>query len=222
MPLDGGSSTSTSTGEPVTTSSSSEGTGSSSGEGGDRGGSSTTTTGEPDECHPVLAEVLFDAQGPNGNKQWVRLYNPCDAEVDLEPYTLAWGGSDYTHGQHELTGSLAPGDCWVVGGPDSSNDNANPVWDQNEDFSPDMELAGATADGVALFRLEPDDIMSDTVPLDAVIYGDANDSDLLDAEGNTPEPHVGNVMMRESIRRTGLDPAWEVADPPTPNECPAL
>ena len=224
MALDGGSG-STTTGEPATTSSSSEGSGSSSsGDEGDdeddRGGS--TTTGEPVDCHPLLAEVLVDAMMGNNNKQWVRIYNPCDAEIELDAYVLAWGGDDYMLGQHALQGSLSPGDCWVVGGPNSSNDNANPVWDQNQDFSPDMQLGGKTADAVALFLGAPADVMLDTVPLDAVIYGDSNDNGLLDANGDTPEPHVGNTGEGESIRRTALGPEWEVAQSPTPNECPAL
>ena len=222
MALDGGSG-STTTGEPATTSSSSEGS-SSSGDAGDdeddRGGS--TTTGEPVDCHPLLAEVLVDAMMGNNNKQWVRIYNPCDAEIELDAYVLAWGGDDYMLGQHALQGSLSPGDCWVVGGPNSSNDNANPVWDQNQDFSPDMQLGGKTADAVALFLGAPADVMLDTVPLDAVIYGDSNDNGLLDANGDTPEPHVGNTGEGESIRRTALGPEWEVAQSPTPNECPAL
>jgi hypothetical protein len=210
MPLDDG----TSTGEP-TTNGSSEGTvGSSEGD---------STTGEPGECHPILAEVLHDAVGGNNNKQWVRLYNPCDAEIELaDAYVLAYGGESYTIGQFELDGAIDPGECRVVGGPDSSNDNANPVWGQNVDFGPDLQLGGQVADGVALFVGTAADVMADTVPVDAVIYGDANESGLLDAEGAMPEPHVGNVGPGQSIRRTALAAEWEMAESPTPNECPEL
>lgn len=212
MPLDDG----TTTGEPPTTSGSSEGMSSSS-EGG-------TTTGDPGECHPILAEVLYDPMGGNDDdKQWVKLYNPCDAEIELSnAYVLAYGGDDYTYGQYELTGSIDPGECRLVGGPDSNNDNANPVWGQNVDFMPDLQVSGQVADGVALFLGGAGDVMADTVPLDAVIYGGANESGLLDAEGGMPEPHVGDAGSLDSIRRTGLAAEWEIAATPTPNECPAL
>jgi hypothetical protein len=209
MPLDG-----TSTGEP-TTSGSTDGT---------DGSSSSSTTGEPGECHPILAEVLYDPMGGNDDdKQWVKLYNPCDAEIELSgAYVLGYGGDDYTYGRLELTGSIDPGACRLVGGPDSSNDNANPVWGQNEDFVPDLQLSGQVADGVALFLGGAEDVMADTVPLDAVIYGVVNESGLLDAEDGMPEPHVGDAGSLDSIRRTSLDAEWEVAASPTPNDCPAL
>jgi hypothetical protein len=207
MPLDGTSTTSASSDDPGSSSS----------------GDGDTTTGEPGGCHPILAEVLFDAIGMNHRKQWVRIYNPCDVEIELAgAYVLAWGGPDYTHGQLELVGAIDPGECRVVGGPDSNNDNGNPVWGQNQDFSPDLQLGGDPADGVALFVGTAADVMSDTVPVDAVIYGVSNGNGLLDANGDTPAPHVGDVAMGQSIRRTSLAPAWEVAPSPTPNECPAL
>jgi hypothetical protein len=180
-------------------------------------------TGPPADCHPLLAEVLHDAAGANNDKQWVRLYNPCDAEIELtDGYSLGWGGEDYTLGQVDLDGTIGPGACWVVGGPESNNDNANPIYDQTFDFTPDMQSGGIPADGMALFLGTVPDVMADTVPVDAVIYGDVNESGLLDAEGNVPEPHVGNVTAAQSIRRTALATAWEVAASPTPNECPVL
>jgi hypothetical protein len=208
MPLDG-----TSTGAP-TTSGSTEGT---------EGSSSSSTTGEPGQCHPILAEVLYDAAGNNNNKQWVKLFNPCDAEIELAgAYVLAYGGQSYTHGQFTLDGAIDPGECRVVGGPDSSNDNGNPVWDQNVDFSPDLQVSADPAGGVALFVGTAADVMEDTVPVDAVIYGVSNGYGLVDANGDTPEPHVGEVEQAQSIRRTSLDAEWEVAASPTPNECPAF
>jgi hypothetical protein len=208
MPLDG-----TSTGEP-TTSGSTDGT---------EGSSTSSTTGEPGECHPILAEVLYDATGGNNNKQWVKLYNPCDAEIELaDAYVLAYGGQSYTHGLFVLDGSIDPGECRVVGGPDSSNDNGNPVWGQNVDFSPDLQVSEDPAGGVALFVGTADDVMEDSVPVDAVIYGVSNDNGLVDANGRMPEPHVGESEPAQSIRRTSLDAEWEVAASPTPNECPEL
>lgn len=210
MPLDDGTTT---TGEPSTTSSSS--------------GSATTdgesTTAEPGDCHPLLVEVLYDALSGNNNKQWVRLYNPCAVEIELfGAYSLGWGGNDYTDGRLDLQGSIDANECRVVGGPEASNDNGNPVFDQVSNFNPDLQVGGATADGVALFLGGAAEIMADTIPVDAVIYGTNNANDLLDAEGDTPAPHVGNVAQGQSIRRTSLSPTWIVEPNPMPNACPVL
>ena len=60
-------------------------------------------------------------------------------------------------------------------------------------------------------------IEAETIPIDAVIYGGANESGLIDAEGETPEPHVADVSGGESIVRT-VD-GWAGQDIPTPNDC---
>jgi hypothetical protein len=214
LPLDDSGTT---TGEPSSTS---DPSGSPTTEGGME---TSATTGEPADCHPLLVEVLFDAQGTNGSKQWVRLYNPCAVEIELaDAYSLGWGGPDYTYGQLDLVGAIDAGDCRVVGGPEASNDNGNPVWDQAIDFNDDMQVGGDVADGVALFLGVEADITADTVPVDAVIYGIDNDSNLLDANGDTPSPHVGNTGQGESIRRTALAPTWIVEPSPMPNACPML
>jgi hypothetical protein len=108
----------------------------------------------------------------------------------------------------------------VVGGPQAGNENGNPVYDQVADFSPDLEASGLDADGVALFVGAPQDIAVDTVPVDAVIYGTTNSSGLLDSNGDTPEPHVGDAPPLQSLRRTALEPEWIVESDPMPNDCP--
>ena len=55
-----------------------------------------------------------------------------------------------------------------------------------------------------------------------MIYGGSNTNALLDADGNTPDPHVGDAPQGQSIRRTELGPAWVIEPSPTPNDCPAL
>jgi hypothetical protein len=207
MALDGGSSTTTaegsSSGEPME--------------------SSGTTTGEVTDCHPLLAELLYDPDMSDNNKEWLRLYNPCAVEIVLDDYSLGWGGIDYTAtGVKNLMGSVGPGRCFVVGGEMSNADNSDPLFDQESDFHNDVQNGPDPADGMALFLGEAASITSATIPVDAVIYGMNNSSNLLDANGDTPEPHVGNAGAGESIRRTALDAEWEVAQSPTPNDCPPL
>lgn len=212
MPVDG---------TDTTTSGASEGTSSSSGAATESSGD--TTTGGTDACHPILAEVLYDPDMGDNNKEWVRLYNPCAVEIVLDAYSLGWGGTSYdATGRKDLVGSMGPGECFVVGGATSNTDNANPMLDQASDFSSDLQNGPDPADGVALFFGAAASIMSDTIPVDAVIYGTSNSSNLLDAENNVPDPHVGDAPEGQSIRRTALDDSWVIEPNPTPNECPAL
>lgn len=202
-----------------TTSSASEGTGSSSGVGTE---SSGTTTGGTADCHPLLAEVLYDPSGGNGGNQWIRLYNPCPDDVELTGYSLGWGGNDYAGQGGDLSGTIAAGECFLLGGPMSNDSSYLPVFDLVLDFSADLPSSGADADGIALFADVEANITADTIPLDAVIYGALNTNGLLDSAGDTPDPHVGDAPQGQSIRRTALDSSWEIEPSPAPNDCPAL
>jgi cytosine/adenosine deaminase-related metal-dependent hydrolase len=165
----------------------------------------------------VLSEVLYDTSGADDGKEWIEIFNAGPADVDLSTYSLGSGGTDYTNSRVQLDGILPPGACIVIGGPESSDDNGNPTFDLERRFSPNLQNSGATADGVALFDVRSSDIDGDTIPIDAVIYGGANENGLVDAEGNTPEPHVGDVSGGQSIERT-LD-GWRQQPDPTPNDC---
>jgi hypothetical protein len=205
---------------PSSTSEPGEGT---STDGGMDESSGASTTGEPGECHPILAEVLYNPTGSDNKKEWIRLYNPCAVEIELDLYSLGWGGTSYVAtGRKNLEGAVDPGECFLVGGATSDGSNGNPVYDQESDFNGDLQNGGDPADGVALFLGKPGSITAGTVPLDAVIYGDTNGSGLLDANGDMPPPHVATAPEGSSIRRTALTPTWVIEPNPTPNACPVL
>jgi hypothetical protein len=180
----------------------------------------SSTTGNEAGCELRLVEVYYDTANSEDGEQWVKLHNPCEVEIDLDDYSLGWGGVDYTVGTMDLVGAVAADRCFIVGGPESSNDNANPMLDQGTDFEPGIEKDGGAGNGVALFFGSAASIAAETVPVDAVIYGANNDNDLLDAEGNTPAPHVGNAGDGHSIRRTAATPTWIVEAMPMPSVCP--
>ena len=196
------------------------GGGSTEGGGSSEGGESTGDP--PPDCLPLLAEVLYDIDGSDDDLEWVKLYNPCDEAIDLSGFSLGWGGNAYTYGSLDLSVMLPAGGCVLIGGPMSSAANFDPDLDQSSDFNPDLQNDGGAADGVALFDMAAASVAAGTVPIDAVIYGGANDNELLDADGDTPAPHVGDAEAAQSIRRTALTESWEIADPPTPNACPEL
>jgi hypothetical protein len=195
-------------------SSGSSGPGSSSMEGG------TSTTGGPVGCHPLLVEVFYDPQSAEDDEQWIKLHDPCGMDIDLGDYSLGWSGTDYTFGTLDLQGSISAGGCFVVGGPLSIDDNAFPTLDQAVDLNPDVQKGGGVAHGIALFLGDAASIAADTIPVDAVIYGNDNSSGLLDAEGNMPAPHVGGSGDQRSIRRTGEGPTWVIEAEPMPDVCP--
>lgn len=165
----------------------------------------------------LLSEVLYDVAGSDGGYEWVELYNASGSDICLAGLSIAWGGSDYTYGKLDLTGTVASGATFVVGGTTSSSANGNPAYDQAADLSPDVQNGGSTADGVALFTVPAASITSSTVPYDAVIYGGSNGSCLLDPSGSCGAIDVGNASAGSSIERTMLGGGWQTQSTPTPN-----
>jgi hypothetical protein len=165
----------------------------------------------------ILSEVFYDASGSDSGYEWVELFNAGTAAVDLAGYSLGCGGTSYTYSQLQLSGVIAPGQTFVVGGPTASSLNGNPSFDQTVDFSPDIQNSGSTADGVALFDLPASQVAANTVPIDAVIYGGSNNNGLIDASGSAPAPQVGDVPSGSSIERTDLVGAWQKQSSPSPN-----
>jgi len=166
----------------------------------------------------LLAEVFYDPSGTDDTLEWVRLYNDGGAPVDLSGWSLAWGGTSWTYGRMDLSGTIQPRSCFLVGGPQSTAANFLPVFDLAQDFNPDIQNSGTTADGVALFQVPASQVQGNSVPKDAVIYGQANTSNLIDETGQANPPDVANSGSGKSIRRKA-DGTWEVASTPTPNAC---
>lgn len=166
----------------------------------------------------LLAEVFYDPAGTDDQLEWVRLYNDGSVPVDLTGWSLAWGGTSWTYGKMDLSGTIPPRSCFVVGGPQSTAANFSPVLDLSQDFNPDIQNSGTTADGVALFQMPASQVQGNSVPKDAVIYGGANTSNLIDETGQANPPDVANSGSARSIRRKA-DGTWEVASTPTPNAC---
>ena len=165
----------------------------------------------PGECGLRLAEVFYDATGADGGQEWIKLYNSCDDAADLDGLSLGWGGSSYRTGGVDLSGTVEGKSCLLLGA----------LADVPTSFSPNLQNAGSRADGIALMPMRRGDVESTTIPLDAVIYGGGNSSDLMDANGDVPEPHVEDARAGRSIALSS-DGAWQVNDTPTPAACPTF
>jgi hypothetical protein len=167
----------------------------------------------------ALSEVFYDATGSDDQREWIELVNESDAPVDLSGFSLGWGGSTWLSGTAALAGIVAPGQVYVVGGPLSGPENANPVFDLAVDLEADLQNSGATADGVALFDVPVEELLAETVPLDAVLYGESNDSGLIGPLGVPAAVDVADAPAGSSIER-GADGIWRVQEFPTPGVHP--
>ncbi len=184
----------------------------------------SSTTQPRDACHIVLNEVFSDAEGADDLLEWIEIYNPCEEAFDLSDASLAWGGSTYADAL-DLVGSIAPGGCFVVGGPTTDVINGSPSFDQPIDFDADLQnTTSDAADGIALFDVPAAEIAM-AVPLDALIYGVENVNELIDESGEPGVVDVATGMAGEVYAR--VDPAvapggeqWVVAPVPTPGVCP--
>ncbi len=170
----------------------------------------------------ILSEVFYDPSGSDSGLEWVELYNPGSTTVDLSGYSLGNGGLDYTTSLVQLSGTLAPGATFVVGGPTSSAANGFPAFGQAIDFSPDFQNSGSTGDGVALFDLPANQVTASTVPVDAVVYGPNNNNGLIDETGAVSPPEVADAPSGSSIERIDLAGSWQIQASPTPNATPIV
>jgi len=164
----------------------------------------------------LLSEVFYDVSGTDNGYEWVEIYNAGSNAVDLSAWSLGWGGADYTD-TAQLSGTIQPGQRFVVGGELSAASNANPVFDLVLNFSPDIQNSGSIGDGVALFNVTAAQVTALTVPVDAVVYGPNNSSGLIDETGVANAPEVAVAPAGSSIERVDLAGNWQIQPAPTPN-----
>ncbi len=165
----------------------------------------------------IITEVFYDAEGGDDGLEWIELKNTSDQTINLAGFSIGSGGTTYTTTKVQLAGSIPPGGCFVVGGSTSTPDNANPTFDQLFNFDPDLQNSGDTADGVALFDVLASALNASSVPIDAVLYGSANISDLPGPDGQPSPVHVSDVPSGSSIERTAT--GWRGQSAPSPNDC---
>lgn len=167
-----------------------------------------------------VVEFFYDVESSVSSSdttyEWVVLYNNTANHIDLSSYSIGYGGDDYTYGTYQLSGTIAPGETFVAGGPNQVPQNGSPTYDLTQDFNPDMQNSGTMADGIALFDVVATSITTATVPIDACIYGGTNTNNLMDASGSVGSVDIGDVPEGSSIRRRG-DGMWKSMTIPVPN-----
>ncbi len=181
-------------------------------------------------CIPVqlkLSEVMYDVSNVDDEREWVEIYNGTGVPLKLSNYKIAGGADSGTGGylftyNGFLSGTMPAGACWVVGGPISNSDNANPDFDIPLNFNDDIQninSATSAGNGLGLFYIEREGNITDSsVPIDAVIYGNNNNDDLLCPNGSScPGAHVEDCGASNTIERNGNN--WSVNINPSPGVC---
>jgi hypothetical protein len=158
---------------------------------------------------------MYNPNGGDNGREWLELYNVTGAAIGLSGYSLGWGGADYTTGVLQLSGILAAGGYFVVGGPTSDANNANPTYDLVANFAPDLQNPLLVSDGIALFDVPAASITAATVPIHALIYGRFfNLNGLLDEQGNPGAIDAGVAPAGDSLEFDGT--GWAVQASPSP------
>ena len=164
-----------------------------------------------------LSEVLYDLPSNDTNLEWVELYNASAVPVDVTGLRVdSAGGANGTGYSTSLVlaGTLAPGQCALVGGPS----NAGMTFFQAMDLNPDLGNASSgKADGIRLATASGGVV-------DAVLYGGANTDAITDENGAASPPDVPGALAGQSIERTapGLLGPWQVQTLPSPGDCSAI
>ena len=188
---------------------------------GESSASATITVSDTPPVGLRISEVYYDHPGQDSGYEWVKIYNGTGAAVDLSGYTLGWGGQSWLTGKIALEGEVQPGACFIVGGPISEAANGAPVIGQSLNFEPDLENSGEKADGIAIFAGTPATITGNTAPIDAVVYGGWNDSNLIGPDGNPAPVDAPDVFSGESLLRVSLG-SWEINASPNAVSCPGI
>lgn len=166
-----------------------------------------------------ISEVMYDADGADDEHEWIELWNTGDTAVDLSAWSLGWGGTTLVTGKLALSGVVAAGARFLVGGPFVDGLDPAPAFDLPVDLEPDLQNSGAIADAVALFALPAQTLTAETLAFDVVLYGTSNDSGLLDPTGAVAAVDVADAPGGSSIELGG-DDVWRVQPEPTPGAPP--
>jgi hypothetical protein len=170
----------------------------------------------------ALAEVLYLPGADEANSEWIEISNSSTVPIDLGAYSLGSGRANYTATKVQLSGTLQPGACFVIGGPASNAGNRNPTYGQVANFSPDL-LNGSGGDGqatgYALFNASVDEVALTSIPIDAVLCGQNNGAGLLGSDGQPAVPGCPDVSAAgHSVGRTSVT-TWVDQATPTPGIC---
>ncbi|MBN1954873.1 MAG: lamin tail domain-containing protein [Anaerolineae bacterium] len=180
--------------------------------------------------HLLITEVLYNPSGYDTGLEWVEIYNPTAADIDLSTYRLGDVGpqGEYGSGLYWFpTGAVLPAGGVILVAQQAKDVSFTPDFEflidpnRNDPAVPDMVPAGSWEGfGFALGN-EGDEVvlrMLDGTAVDAVVYGDGNYG------GVIPHPGVveGHSLERRPPELDTDDCSSDFVDryPPTPGLLP--
>ena len=168
----------------------------------------------------IISEVYYDHLAFDNDWEWIELYNQSDQAIDLSDYWLGAGGISYDQFQFSLSGTILPGQTFVIGGPNGDAVSGNPSFDLVLNFLGGLPNPGTTNTmrAIGLFDMAMGDYVDGTsTPFDAVFFGDQpNVNTFLDVDGSIATFDVGDSENGNSIERISNTGDWVVQLNPNP------
>ena len=140
----------------------------------------------------VINEVCYDPPGADLGKEWIELYNPTMANIDLTGSKIYSGGSNYSLDFVFPYFVLRPGRFVLVGGDQVPNRH----FTHNFRF----QNGGSASDGIRY-------VNADSTYTDTVVYDYPNQNELIDDSGSPAFSLAEDAPEGSSLARTkdGLD-----------------
>jgi len=160
----------------------------------------------------VISEIMYEPSGANNGRQWIELYNGTASAINLSDYQLEWGRNNLANVSGPLSGSIASGATFVIGGPTTNGANDSPTYNQVYNFNPDLGAGNHATleDAVALFKISTSQIMH------LVVYGGDGVTGFLDEQGQ-PATVVNTTGLgaRDTLEYLGSG-VWQIQTTSTP------
>jgi hypothetical protein len=130
----------------------------------------------------VITEIMADAEGPDEGKEWIELYNPTAATIDLTGVKIEAAKADGTGAEFHIIGGadILPGQYLVLGG---MIEEVKPAY---VDYAYGADLGGLRNDGGQI------KVACGSAQVDRVIYGETNSGVSLIFDGQQTPDAIAN------------------------------
>lgn len=133
----------------------------------------------------LVNEVVYDVSTTDAGNEWIELCNNGTETIDLTGWTVESGGSSFGTSFSITSGTIAPGEYVVIGGPSTTHPGT---------FSPELQNGGSETDGIRVLD-------STGTVMDTVLYDTPNDNVLADDLGLSTSTPAVDVSEDQSLAR---------------------
>ncbi len=164
----------------------------------------------------VIAEVFLNPAGSDDGKEWVKLYNGTDSEINLSGYSLK-----HNAGTYDLSGTIAAGACFVAGGLTSDSTNGSPTYNLEKIFDPNLQNGNNT-------KAKHLNLYNGNTKIDSITYGQSETP--LECEGTDANlckhpdgtQHYVGIISSSFGFKMNADGTWSAVNDlnqASPNSC---